>query len=168
MKVRICTLGLAMGNKERHTGSIVVAMVAVAFASTLMSIDVAAQATAKPAAPAKQTRSDASATTGKPVQLAQTQKPLDLRVPDVSELFTPEQIQAILSHTASDDYEEVEVRGARIPTTPDVWGGLGAPVWGLLNPTQAWRIIAPIPPDQIHAADVRPEAQPQERDPFRP
>jgi hypothetical protein len=156
-----------MGNRERHTGSIVIAMVVAAFASTLVSVDVAAQATAKPAAPGKQTRSESSAT-GKPVPLEQTQKPLDLRVPDVSELFTPEQIQAILSHTASDDYEEVEVRGTRIPATPDVWGGLGAPVWGLLNPTQAWRIIAPIPPDQIHAADVRPEAQPQERDPFRP
>jgi hypothetical protein len=168
VKVRICTLGLAMGNKERHTGSIVIAMAVLAFASMLMSVDVVAQATSKPAAAGKQTRSETSTTAGKPVPLAQTQKPLDLRVPDVSELFTPEQIQAILSHTASDDYEEVEVRGTRIPATPDVWGGLGAPVWGLLNPTQAWRIIAPIPPDQIHAADVRPEAQPQERDPFRP
>jgi hypothetical protein len=168
VKVWICTLGLAMGNKERHTGSIVIAMVVAAVASMLMSVDVAAQATAKPAASGKQTRNETSAATGKPAPLAQAQKPLDLRVPDVSELFTPEQIQAILSHTASDDYEEVEVRGTRIPSTPDVWGGLGAPVWGLLNPTQAWRIIAPIPPDQIHAADVRPEAQPQERDPFRP
>jgi hypothetical protein len=93
---------------------------------------------------------------------------LDLRIPDVSELYTPEQIQALLSHSRGDEYEEIEVRGMRIPSTPDVWTGIAAPVWGLLNPTQVWRIIAPIPPDRIHAADVRPEAAPQERDPFRP
>jgi hypothetical protein len=97
-----------------------------------------------------------------------TQGKLDLRIPDVTELYTPQQIQAILSSTSGDEYEEVEVRGTRIPATPEVWSGLGAPVWGLLNPTQVWRIIAPIPPDRIHAADVRPEAQPTERDPFRP
>jgi len=93
---------------------------------------------------------------------------LDLRIPDVTELYTPEQIQAMLSHAQGDQYEDIEVRGERIPVTPDVWTGLAAPVWGLLNPTQVWRIIAPIPPDRIHAADVRPEAQTQERDPFRP
>ena len=113
-----------------------------------------------------------AAAPGKPVAASSRppakQAPLDLRIPDVTELYTPEQIQAILSTTSGDEYEEVEVRGARIPATPEVWSGLAAPVWGLLNPTQVWRIIAPIPPDQIHAADVRPEAQPTERDPFRP
>jgi hypothetical protein len=29
--------------------------------------------------------------------------------------------------------------------TQEVWGGLAAPVWALLNPTQAWRILMPIP-----------------------
>ena len=111
------------------------------------------RAAAKPVA-----TSPAKATTAK----------LDLRIPDVTELYTPEQIQAMLSHSQGDEYEDIEVRGERIPVTPDVWTGLAAPVWGLLNPTQIWRIIAPIPPDRIHAADVRPDAQPQERDPFRP
>ena len=27
-----------------------------------------------------------------------------------------------------------------------MWGGLLAPVWAVLHPTQAWRIFAPIPP----------------------
>jgi len=104
----------------------------------------------------------------KPPQSA-TQKRLDLRIPSITELYTPEQLEAMLGNTRSDgDLEEVEVPGRRVQFTPDVWGGLGAPVWALLNPTQAWRIIAPIPPDRIHAADVRPEAQPPQRDPFRP
>lgn len=30
-------------------------------------------------------------------------------------------------------------------STQAVWGGLAAPVWALLNPTQAWRIFMPIP-----------------------
>jgi hypothetical protein len=153
-----------MDSKGQHW----IVIAAAAFACSVLAIDAAAQATGKPtAAPRKQAITETSASTGKPAA-TQAQKPLDLRIPDVSELYTPQQIQAILSHTASDDYEEIEVRGVRIPSTPDVWTGLGAPVWGLLNPTQVWRIIAPIPPDRLHAADVRPEAQPQERDPFRP
>lgn len=79
-------------------------------------------------------------------------KPLDLRPPDITRLFTSEELNRILAATfRSDDIEEIEVRGERDhqPTsTPQVWPGLGAPVWALLNPTQAWRIFAPLPPDQ--------------------
>jgi hypothetical protein len=152
----------------RHTGWIVLAVAAVC-ACPLAGSDALAQTPLKTdASPGRPSASVTTASAGKPLPAVQTRQPLDLRIPDVTELYTPEQIQALLSQTASDDYEEVEVRGTRIPSTPDVWSGLGAPVWGLLNPTQVWRIIAPIPPDRIHAADVRPEAQPQERDPFRP
>ena len=28
-----------------------------------------------------------------------------------------------------------------------MWGGLLAPVWALMHPTQAWRIFLPIPPE---------------------
>ena len=31
--------------------------------------------------------------------------------------------------------------------TQEVWGGIAAPVWAVLNPTQAWRIFLPIPPE---------------------
>jgi hypothetical protein len=49
-----------------------------------------------------------------------------------------------------DDIEEVEVEGERehLKSTPDVWPGIAAPFWAVLNPTQAWRIFAPLPPDQ--------------------
>ena len=144
---------------------------AVAMAWPVMADDVAAKASASKPAPGKPLATSDKSPVTSPNDKSPVKPPkggLDLRIPDVTELYTPEQIQAILSSTSGDEYEEVEVRGARIPATPEVWSGLGAPVWGLLNPTQVWRIIAPIPPDQIHAADVRPEAQPTERDPFRP
>jgi hypothetical protein len=77
---------------------------------------------------------------------------LDLRAPDVTHLFTSEQLNRILAATfRRENMEEVEVEGARdrMPTaTPNVWPGIAAPFWAVLNPTQAWRIFAPLPPDQ--------------------
>ena len=74
---------------------------------------------------------------------------LDLRVPEVTRLFTPEQIHEVLAATFRENIEEVEVEGERdIPATPRVWPGIFAPFWAIANPTQAWRIIAPLPPDQ--------------------
>jgi hypothetical protein len=78
----------------------------------------------------------------------QTSKKLDLRIPDITELYTHEQIQAFLAPTFREDTEEVEVRGRREAVTPKVWSGIAAPFWAIFNPTQAWRIIAPFPPDQ--------------------
>jgi hypothetical protein len=79
-------------------------------------------------------------------------KPLDLRAPEITRLYTSEELNRILATTfIREDIEEVEVEGARDrrPTdTPDVWPGIAAPVWALLNPTQSWRIFAPLPPDQ--------------------
>jgi hypothetical protein len=76
-------------------------------------------------------------------------KRLDLRVPDVAHLFTQEQINRALATTFRENIEEVEVEGERnIPSTPRVWPGIFAPFWAIANPTQAWRIIAPLPPDQ--------------------
>jgi hypothetical protein len=54
-------------------------------------------------------------------------------------------------HTTN-GYEEVTVTAPAdlIPMKVDVydemWGGILAPVWAILHPTQAWRILAPIPP----------------------
>lgn len=80
--------------------------------------------------------------------VASTQR-LDLRAPDVTHLFTQEQINRVLAATFRDNIEEVEVEGERnIPATPRVWPGIFAPFWAIANPTQAWRIFAPLPPDQ--------------------
>lgn len=76
-------------------------------------------------------------------------KRLDLRAPDVTHVYTNAQIERVLAATYRDNIEEVEVEGERdIEATPKVWPGIFAPFWALANPTQAWRIIAPLPPDK--------------------
>lgn len=87
-----------------------------------------------------------------PAKIAPPHKPLDLRAPRITELYTSEELNRILATTfIREDIEEVQVEGARDrrPTdTPEVWPGIAAPIWALLNPTQSWRIFAPLPPDQ--------------------
>lgn len=86
-------------------------------------------------------------------------KPLDLRAPDVTKLYTPEQIERMTGKSVDKSIEEIEVegeRGRREPVTPRVWPGIAAPIWALLHPTQAWRIIAPLPPDQTRIMDNSP------------
>lgn len=81
--------------------------------------------------------------------VANPTKQLDLRAPDVTHLFTQDQINHVLAATFRENIEEVEVEGERnIPTTPQAWPGLLAPFWAMAHPTQAWRIFAPLPPDQ--------------------
>ena len=78
-------------------------------------------------------------------------KPLDLRAPDITKLYTPRQLERLIAKMEAENIEEIEVEGARIPPptfTPRVWPGIAAPFWALFHPTQSWRIFAPIPPDQ--------------------
>lgn len=78
-------------------------------------------------------------------------KPLDLRIPDISEIFTAQELAQILAKTFNDDIEGVEVRGKRVierSATPNVWPGIAAPFWAIAHPAEAWRIFAPLPPDQ--------------------
>jgi len=78
-------------------------------------------------------------------------KPLDLRPPEITKLYTPRQLERLIAKMESDNIEEIEVEGARIPAptfTPQVWPGIAAPFWALFHPTQAWRIFGPIPPDR--------------------
>ena len=79
-------------------------------------------------------------------------KQLDLRPPNIAELYTYQQLQRLIAKMEADNIEEIEVEGARMhpPTfnTPQVWPAIAAPFWAMLHPTQAWRIFAPIPPDQ--------------------
>lgn len=61
--------------------------------------------------------------------------------------------------TAPIDDEEVMVTapGYRAPmrdVSQDVWGGIAAPIWAIMNPKNAWRIFVPIPPkDQPEEAE---------------
>lgn len=94
---------------------------------------------------------------------ATTPKPLDLRAPDITELYTDDEIKRFLRRSLDPDIEEIEVKDVRTheapPSSPAVWGAIAAPFWALLHPTQAWRIIAPIPPDRAkHIGNERPYA----------
>jgi hypothetical protein len=80
-----------------------------------------------------------------------SQEPLDLRPPDITKLYTHEQLERLIAKLEAENIEEVEVEGARVPSptfTPRVWPAIAAPFWALLHPTQSWRILAPLPPDQ--------------------
>jgi hypothetical protein len=83
---------------------------------------------------------------------ASAPKKLDLRAPDVTQLFSAEQLNRIFDRTRGENIAEVEVEGARDkvppPSSPYVWPTIAAPIWALLHPLQAWRIIAPIPHDR--------------------
>jgi hypothetical protein len=82
-------------------------------------------------------------------------KRLDLRAPDVTHVFTAEQIHQVLAVSFRENIEEVEVEGERgLRSTPDVWPGIFAPFWAVANPSQAWRIIAPLPPDQTRGMQL--------------
>ncbi len=86
-----------------------------------------------------------------PATPAESTKPLDLRPPDITALYTRQQLDQLLAKLARENIEEVEVEAARVPPptfTPRVWPAIAAPFWALLHPTQSWRIFAPIPPDQ--------------------
>ena len=93
---------------------------------------------------------------------------LDLRTPKLTELFSPETIARALRGTESNVIEEVEVEGRRYtipPSTPDIPLGIAAPIWALFNPTQAWRILLPLAPDQAQQFSGPP---PRADDPYRP
>lgn len=86
-------------------------------------------------------------------------KLLDLRPPDITRLYTSQQLAALLEKLDEENIEEVEVEGSPIPAptfTPRVWPGIAAPFWALLHPTQAWRIFAPMAPDQARSIGSKP------------
>lgn len=115
-----------------------------------------------------------TATDPKPASAApasQAATRLNLRLPDITSFLSQEQIDTVLSKTADrDTLEEVEVEGSRLrrvvpAATPEVWQGIASPVWAILHPLQAWRILAPIPPDRArYVGNYTPDAT----DSFRP
>lgn len=85
--------------------------------------------------------------------VARTNQPLDLLLTQ-AELRSvirryEERTGEILTAPLDDDEVLVTAPGARAPmrdVSQDVPGGIVAPFWAIANPTQAWRIFAPIPP----------------------
>ncbi len=95
-------------------------------------------------------------------------KPLNL-------LLTRAELQAIVRNyeiktgevlTGPIDEEEVIVTAPHElapmrDVSQDVPGGLAAPFWAIMNPTQAWRIFVPIPPKGRMQEDERPAPDPR-------
>jgi hypothetical protein len=88
---------------------------------------------------------------------------LDLRAPSLHDVYTEEQIEALLANARNEEESDVEVESTRErpPTvTPEIWPAIAAPFWALLHPTEAWRIFFPLPPDQ-----TRKQEKPKATDP---
>lgn len=71
---------------------------------------------------------------------------LDLRAPELSQVFTPAQLSEKLQDPDEleqyDPTETVQVEGERQLAPVSV--GLMAIPWAIIHPTQAWRILMPV------------------------
>ncbi len=69
----------------------------------------------------------------------------------------------VLTAPIDDDEILVRARGMQAPmrnVSQDVWGGIAAPFWAIMNPRNAWRIFVPVPP-----RGPLPESEPPAPDP---
>ena len=75
-------------------------------------------------------------------------RPLDLRAPDIRLLVSEAELRMPLEDPYEDVYEQtqVKVKGSR----PDEYLpiGIASLPWAVMNPTQAWRILLPLPAGQ--------------------
>jgi hypothetical protein len=70
---------------------------------------------------------------------------LDLRAPELTQVFTPAQLSEKLQDPDEEQYditETVQVEGERQLAPVSV--GLMAIPWAIIHPTQAWRILMPV------------------------
>lgn len=86
-------------------------------------------------------------------------------VPELRWMPTRTEIEAFVSSyearhgpAPANFLEEVDVKAPPVPLrmrdlSQDVWGGVAAPFWALLHPTQAWRVLLPIPPKRAAPED---------------
>jgi hypothetical protein len=132
---------------------IVVAVLAMALSGTLAAQE-------RDAAPASAPAAEGSANDD-----------LDLRAPSIHDVYTEEQIEALLAKARNEEESDVEVESTRErpPTvTPEIWPAIAAPFWALLHPTEAWRIFFPLPPDQTRGKQEKPKATDPENLPELP
>lgn len=64
---------------------------------------------------------------------------LDLRIPPITAIYTPEQIAAFLARTRDPDVDEVEVEGRREPPPPDA-PALWSSILGIFAPVSSDRV----------------------------
>jgi hypothetical protein len=70
---------------------------------------------------------------------------LDLRAPDIHRVFSADELQQVIEEPDDVIYrtETVQVEGER-PLNPVSIGIMAIP-WAIMHPTQAWRILMPMP-----------------------
>jgi hypothetical protein len=69
---------------------------------------------------------------------------LDLKAPDIRRLVPEVELREPLEDPAEIEVQQVQVEGSR----PEVYvpGGIASLPWAVMHPTQAWRILLPVPP----------------------
>jgi hypothetical protein len=69
---------------------------------------------------------------------------LDLKAPDIRRVVPEVELRAPPDEPVEIDEQQVQVEGAR----PEVYvpGGIASLPWAVMHPTQAWRILLPVPP----------------------
>jgi hypothetical protein len=69
---------------------------------------------------------------------------LDLKAPDIRRLVPEVELREPLQDPAEIEVQQVQVEGSR----PEVYvpGGIASLPWAVMHPTQAWRILLPVPP----------------------
>lgn len=120
-------------------------IVALVVGAALASVESLAQPLASQP-PASQPQASQAPAAGPPAAAGPPRrKPLDLRAPDVRRIVSA----AALREPLPTDGDEVTIESRRAPVpdpaTPAVPGGIAAPFWAIRHPTQAWRILAPVP-----------------------
>jgi hypothetical protein len=158
-----------MTERTRRTGAQAAALLAVAVFGLLMTASARTeevQASDDGESGASQPGSSqpfvAKSPAGKPLDLLLTRAELRAVVRDY-EARTGENLTAPIDE---DDAEViVKARGVLAPmrdVSQEPWGGIAAPFWAIMNPTQAWRILLPIPPkgDRKEEGPIRAEDRP--------
>jgi hypothetical protein len=71
---------------------------------------------------------------------------LDIQAPDIRRIVSEEELRQRLEEPAEieESQAQVQVEGTR----PEVYvpGGIASLPWAVMHPTQAWRILLPVPP----------------------
>jgi hypothetical protein len=104
------------------------------------------------AAPLAAVRADGKAAPSAPAKAAQSSaaasgKPLDLKAPAISRVFTPGELAALMARPDEPD-QDVETTVAVEGDMHDrinVPSGIMSLPWALRHPAQAWRIFVPAP-----------------------
>jgi hypothetical protein len=109
----------------------------------ISSVASAEESVAPVASPLNASVPNSESASGKSLWLPQTR-------PDWDSLVARQVDGRDFGTTSDDESGEVTVTAAELLPMhgiyDEMWAGILAPVWAIMHPTQAWRILVPIPP----------------------